>query len=98
MIVSYSNNLTKSQQTGVHQHDPEYMANAKMQYQPAVIRNKVIVVFRFLKANSIQYELHEFKGMPGSFHAYWKDKMAITAKARTDYGNLPNQPCIQATQ
>jgi hypothetical protein len=57
-----------------------------MQYQPAVICNKVIAVFRFLKANSIQYESQEFKGMPGSFHAYWKDKMAVTAKAQTDYG------------
>jgi hypothetical protein len=66
-----------------------------LQYQPAVIRNKVIPIFQFLKSNSISYESHEFKGMPGSFHAYWKDKMAVTAKARTDFGNLPNQPCVQ---
>jgi hypothetical protein len=96
-MVAYSNNLTKSQRTGVNQNDLEYLANAKLQYQPSVVRNKVIAMFRFLKANCILYESHEFKAMPGSFNAYWKDKMAVTAKARTDYGNLPNQPCVQVS-
>jgi hypothetical protein len=55
-IWTYSNNLANAQRTGVHQEDPEYIANAKMQYQPAIIRNKVIAVLRFLKCNSILYE------------------------------------------
>jgi hypothetical protein len=97
LMVAYSANLTKSHRTGVKDDDPSHVAAAKQQYQPAVIKNKVIAIFRFLKTNSVLYQASDFKSTKGSFHAYWKNKMmSVTAKARVNYGNLPNQPYIQA--
>ena len=65
---------------------------AKIRYAPSTLQTMVKQIFSWFKQQEIMFQQGDFKSMPGSFHAMFKDQFAETLTHRPDYGTRTSAP------